>query len=114
MPRLRVLTSAPIVKTVQRWPGIPGYWNGSEWILEKGHVVASKNKHVTKKKIVNNTTRKVIEGDIKRSIRMGMKLCEQKLTPEVEKEINKIYGKTSDLIKRLKVYNASYLFKYYE
>jgi len=103
MMRLRVLTSVPI-KTVWRWPGIPGYFNGKAWILESEiHPIIKP----VKRKIINANTRKVIEGDIKRHVAMGLKLCDQRLTPEVEKEIIKVYEKTLMLVKKLKGYNAS-------
>ena len=101
--RLRVLTSVPI-KTVRRWPGVPGYFNGKAWILESDNVLIIKP---VKRKIINANTRKVIEGDIKRHVAMGMKMCDQRITPEVEKEIIKVYEKTLELVKKLKCYNAS-------
>jgi hypothetical protein len=109
MPRLRVLTSAPIKKIVRRWTGIPGYWNGHVWVLELENGVLPKPEPRPPRKLVFHTTRKVIEADIKRSVALGMKMTEQRITPSVEKEIMKVYGKTTGLVKKLKGYYNTHL-----
>lgn len=109
MPRFRVLTSAPIKKIVRRWTGLPGYWNGHVWVLEVDYTLLPKPEQRPPRKLVFHTTRKVIEADIKRSVALGMKMTEQRITPTVEKEIIKVYGKTRELVNKLKGYYNTYL-----
>jgi len=77
-----------------------------EELPDSNHKIPTVN---TNAKIKFSMTRKVIEADLTRILKLRLKAIRQKITPKVQKEIDIINLKAEKLINKLRMYNINKL-----